>query len=152
MSSVIILLNGLLSTTALEFMTVITVYTQNAFYCDECTVVQMQDVQLQPDVLCAHSFSTDDDNDTEVEAIDVDTELSLVTECWVEPQSGTVCSSLDQHQHLQNLTYQEIPQAVSHLQHITEILMKFYCTCATYQSFRVTYFLLIFPHCRIVKS
>ncbi|XP_073726759.1 KICSTOR complex protein SZT2 [Misgurnus anguillicaudatus] len=58
------------------------------------------------------SFSTDDDNDTEVEAIDVDTELSLVTECWVEPQSGTVCSSLDQHQHFQNLMYQEIPQAI----------------------------------------
>ncbi|XP_051567306.1 KICSTOR complex protein SZT2 isoform X8 [Myxocyprinus asiaticus] len=58
------------------------------------------------------SFSTDDDNDTEVEAIDVDTELSLVTECWVEPQSGAVCSSLDQHRHFQNLTYQEIPQAI----------------------------------------
>ncbi|XP_051752383.1 KICSTOR complex protein SZT2-like isoform X3 [Ctenopharyngodon idella] len=58
------------------------------------------------------SFSTDDDNDTEVEAIDVDTELSLVTECWVEPQSGAVCSSLDQQRHFQNLTYQEIPQAI----------------------------------------
>ncbi|XP_051562300.1 KICSTOR complex protein SZT2-like isoform X5 [Myxocyprinus asiaticus] len=58
------------------------------------------------------SFSTDDDNDTEVEAIDMDTELSLVTECWVEPQSGTVCSLLDQHRHFQNLTFQEIPQAI----------------------------------------
>lgn len=59
------------------------------------------------------SFSTDDDNDTEVEAIDVDTELSLVTECWVEPQSGAVCSSLEQQRHFHQLTYQEIPQAVS---------------------------------------
>ncbi|XP_052454907.1 KICSTOR complex protein SZT2 isoform X6 [Carassius gibelio] len=58
------------------------------------------------------SFSTDDDNDTEVEAIDVDTELSLVTECWVEPQSGAVCSSLEQHRHFQTLSYQEIPQAI----------------------------------------
>ncbi|XP_039512385.1 KICSTOR complex protein SZT2 isoform X13 [Pimephales promelas] len=58
------------------------------------------------------SFSTDDDNDTEVEAIDVDTELSLVTECWVEPQSGSVCSSLDQQRHFHNLTYQQIPQAI----------------------------------------
>ncbi|KAL1273378.1 hypothetical protein QQF64_029240, partial [Cirrhinus molitorella] len=58
------------------------------------------------------SFSTDDDNDTEVEAIDVDTELSLVTECWVEPQSGAVCSSLEQQRHFQKLTYQEIPQAI----------------------------------------
>ncbi|XP_036427345.1 KICSTOR complex protein SZT2 isoform X5 [Colossoma macropomum] len=58
------------------------------------------------------SFSTDDDNDTEVEAIDVDTELNLVTECWVEPQSGTVWSPSDQHRHFRNLTYQEIPQAI----------------------------------------
>ncbi|XP_042581145.1 KICSTOR complex protein SZT2-like [Cyprinus carpio] len=59
------------------------------------------------------SFSTDDDSDTEVEAIDVDTELNLVTECWVEPQSGAVCSSLEQQRHFQKLTYQEIPQAIS---------------------------------------
>ncbi|XP_048108666.1 KICSTOR complex protein SZT2 isoform X5 [Alosa alosa] len=58
------------------------------------------------------SFSTDDDNDTEVEAIDVDTELNLVTECWVEPQSGTVLSTLEQQRHLLGLTYQEIPQAI----------------------------------------
>ncbi|KAM9478046.1 KICSTOR complex protein SZT2-like isoform 5-T5 [Salvelinus alpinus] len=58
------------------------------------------------------SFSTDDDNDTEVEAIDVDTGLNLVTECWVEPQSRTVWSPRDQHRHFQELTYQEIPQAI----------------------------------------
>ncbi|KAM7388831.1 hypothetical protein PAMP_024978 [Pampus punctatissimus] len=58
------------------------------------------------------SFSTDDDNDTEVEAIDVDTELNLVTECWVEPQSGTVMNCMDQHRHFQGLKYQEIPQAI----------------------------------------
>ncbi|XP_018594122.1 KICSTOR complex protein SZT2 isoform X2 [Scleropages formosus] len=58
------------------------------------------------------SFSTDDDNDTEVEAIDLDTELNLVTECWIEPQCGVVWSSSEQHRHLQGLTYQEIPQAI----------------------------------------
>lgn len=58
------------------------------------------------------SFSTDDDNDTEVEAVDMDTELNLVTECWVEPQSGTVMNCMDQHRHFQGLKYQEIPQAV----------------------------------------
>ncbi|XP_044054476.1 KICSTOR complex protein SZT2 isoform X4 [Siniperca chuatsi] len=58
------------------------------------------------------SFSTDDDNDTEVEAVDVDTELNLVTECWVEPQSGTVMNCMDQHRHFQGLKYQEIPQAI----------------------------------------
>ncbi|XP_065812120.1 KICSTOR complex protein SZT2 [Labrus bergylta] len=58
------------------------------------------------------SFSTDDDNDTEVEAVDVDTELNLVTECWVEPQSGTVMNCMEQHRHFKGLKYQEIPQAI----------------------------------------
>ncbi|XP_037624889.1 KICSTOR complex protein SZT2 isoform X2 [Sebastes umbrosus] len=58
------------------------------------------------------SFSTDDDNDTEVEAVDVDTELNLVTECWVEPQSGIVMNCMDQHRHFQGLKYQQIPQAI----------------------------------------
>ncbi|XP_053717013.1 KICSTOR complex protein SZT2 isoform X1 [Synchiropus splendidus] len=58
------------------------------------------------------SFSTDDDNDTEVEPVDQDTELNLVTECWVEPQSGTVTNCTWQHRHLEGLTYQQIPQAV----------------------------------------
>ncbi|XP_032381667.1 KICSTOR complex protein SZT2 isoform X2 [Etheostoma spectabile] len=58
------------------------------------------------------SFSTDDDNDTEVEAVDMDTELNLVTECWVEPQSGIVMNCMDHHRHFQGLKYQEIPQAI----------------------------------------
>ncbi|KAK5869415.1 hypothetical protein PBY51_024133 [Eleginops maclovinus] len=58
------------------------------------------------------SFSTDEDNDTEVEAVDVDTELHLVTECWVEPQSGIVMNCMDPHRHFQGLKYQEIPQAI----------------------------------------
>lgn len=75
-------------------------------------------IQLQlpfSNLLCLSwetSFSTDDDNDTEVEAVDLETELNLVTECWVEPQSGTVMNCLDQHRHFQGLKYQEIPQAV----------------------------------------
>uniref|UniRef100_H2ZXQ3 Uncharacterized protein n=1 Tax=Latimeria chalumnae TaxID=7897 RepID=H2ZXQ3_LATCH len=59
------------------------------------------------------SFSTDDDNDTEVEAIEYDTELNLVTECWVEPQSGHVTSPSENHRHLNGLSYLEIPKAVS---------------------------------------
>lgn len=35
-------------------------------------------------------FSTDDDNDVEVEALEGDSELNLVTEVWVEPQHGRV--------------------------------------------------------------
>lgn len=74
-------------------------------------------LQRNPDeqrscLLLDHSFSTDDDNDTEVEAVDMDTELNLVTECWVEPQSGFVMNCADQHRYFQDLKYQEIPQAV----------------------------------------
>ncbi|CAH2310511.1 Hypothetical predicted protein [Pelobates cultripes] len=58
------------------------------------------------------SFSTDEDNDTEVEAIDQDSELHLVSECWVEPQSGHVMASSDSWRHLQGLKYSEIPQAL----------------------------------------
>ncbi|MED6245812.1 hypothetical protein ATANTOWER_008559, partial [Ataeniobius toweri] len=58
------------------------------------------------------SFSTDDDNDTEVEAVDIDSELNLITECWVEPQSGSVMNCMDQHRHFQGLKYQDIPQAI----------------------------------------
>ncbi|XP_020638877.3 KICSTOR complex protein SZT2 isoform X4 [Pogona vitticeps] len=58
------------------------------------------------------SFSTDDDNDTEVEAIDVDMELNLITECWVEPQSGCVEGAVDSWRHLQGLPYQKIPKVL----------------------------------------
>uniref|UniRef100_A0A8C5Q215 SZT2 subunit of KICSTOR complex n=1 Tax=Leptobrachium leishanense TaxID=445787 RepID=A0A8C5Q215_9ANUR len=58
------------------------------------------------------SFSTDEDNDTEVEAIEQDAELHLVSECWVEPQSGHVMSSGGSWRHLHGLTYPEIPQAL----------------------------------------
>uniref|UniRef100_A0A8C3T1F6 SZT2 subunit of KICSTOR complex n=1 Tax=Chelydra serpentina TaxID=8475 RepID=A0A8C3T1F6_CHESE len=58
------------------------------------------------------SFSTDDDNDTEVEAIEMDTELNLVTECWVEPQSGHIGSTAENWRYLQGLSYQKIPKAL----------------------------------------
>ncbi|XP_066232164.1 KICSTOR complex protein SZT2 isoform X4 [Saccopteryx leptura] len=58
------------------------------------------------------SFSTDDDNDVEVEALEGDSELSLVTEVWVEPQYGRVGPGPESWKHLQNLTYSEIPRAL----------------------------------------
>ncbi|VTJ60892.1 Hypothetical predicted protein [Marmota monax] len=58
------------------------------------------------------SFSTDDDNDVEVEALEGDSELNLVTEVWVEPQYGRVGPGPESWKHLQNLTYSEIPQAL----------------------------------------
>ncbi|XP_075472186.1 KICSTOR complex protein SZT2 isoform X4 [Ascaphus truei] len=58
------------------------------------------------------SFSTDEDNDTEVEAIEQDTELHLVSECWVEPQSGHVMGNSENWKHLQGLSYSEIPQTL----------------------------------------
>ncbi|XP_039179309.1 KICSTOR complex protein SZT2 isoform X6 [Crotalus tigris] len=58
------------------------------------------------------SFSTDEDNDTEVEAIEVDMELNIVTECWVEPQSGYVDGVQESWQYLDGLSYQKIPKAI----------------------------------------
>lgn len=52
----------------------------------------------------------------EVEALEGDLELNLVTEVWVEPQYGQVGPGPDCWKHLQDLTYSEIPQAVSDLQ------------------------------------
>lgn len=79
------------------------------YRCDIGPVTEAQPLFLS---MRHSSFSTDDDNDTEVEAVEVDTELNLVTECWVEPQSGSVMNCMDQHRHFQGLRYQEIPQAV----------------------------------------
>uniref|UniRef100_A0A8C6DFR9 SZT2 subunit of KICSTOR complex n=1 Tax=Moschus moschiferus TaxID=68415 RepID=A0A8C6DFR9_MOSMO len=58
------------------------------------------------------SFSTDDDNDVEVEALEGDSELNLVTEVWVEPQYGRVGPGPESWRHLQDLTYCEIPRAL----------------------------------------
>ncbi|XP_040830269.1 KICSTOR complex protein SZT2 [Ochotona curzoniae] len=58
------------------------------------------------------SFSTDDDNDVEVEALEGDSELNLVTEVWVEPQHGRVGPGPESWRHLQDLMYSEIPQAL----------------------------------------
>ncbi|XP_037356879.1 KICSTOR complex protein SZT2 isoform X2 [Talpa occidentalis] len=58
------------------------------------------------------SFSTDDDNDVEVEALEGDSELNLVTEVWVEPQYGRVGPGPETWKHLQDLTYAEIPRAL----------------------------------------
>ncbi|KAG8132270.1 hypothetical protein E2320_010139 [Naja naja] len=58
------------------------------------------------------SFSTDEDNDTEVEAIEVDMELNIVTECWIEPQSGYVDGVQESWQYLHGLSYQKIPKAI----------------------------------------
>ncbi|XP_022353158.1 LOW QUALITY PROTEIN: KICSTOR complex protein SZT2, partial [Enhydra lutris kenyoni] len=58
------------------------------------------------------SFSTDDDNDVEVEALEGDSELNLVTEVWVEPQYGRVAPGPESWKHLWDLTYSEIPRAL----------------------------------------
>lgn len=49
----------------------------------------------------------------EVEALEGDSELNLVTEVWVEPQYGRIGPGPESWKHLQDLTYSEIPQAVS---------------------------------------
>lgn len=39
-------------------------------------------------------------------------ELNIVTECWVEPQSGYVDGVQESWQYLHGLSYQKIPKAV----------------------------------------
>lgn len=51
----------------------------------------------------------------EVEALEGDSELNLVTEVWVEPQYGRVGPGAESWKHLRDLTYYEIPRAVSDL-------------------------------------
>ena len=41
-------------------------------------------------------------------------EVQLVTEIWVEPQSGVVAGVNQELQYLEGLTYEQIPKAVSH--------------------------------------
>lgn len=70
------------------------------------------------------SFSTDDDNDVEVEALEGDSELNLVTEVWVEPQYGRVGPGPESWRHLRDLTYSEIPGAVSGLRSTPPLLTR----------------------------
>lgn len=61
----------------------------------------------------------------EVEALEGDSELNLVTEVWVEPQYGRVGPGPESWKHLQDLTYSEIPQAVSDPRTVPRFLIDY---------------------------
>lgn len=67
-----------------------------------------------------------------------DSELNLVTEVWLEPQYGRVGPGPESWRHLQDLTYSEIPQAVSDPRTIpcliTSPLLGDYCLCVSFES------------------
>lgn len=60
----------------------------------------------------------------EVEALEGDSELNLVTEVWVEPQYGRVGPGPESWRHLRDLTYSEIPGAVSGLRSTPPLLTR----------------------------
>ncbi|CAM1294269.1 Uncharacterised protein r2_g361 [Pycnogonum litorale] len=57
--------------------------------------------------------SQSDDDGDDMDAVEADGELQIVTECWVEPQFGFVTNSTPERKYLEGLTYQQIPSAVS---------------------------------------
>ncbi|XP_030851684.1 KICSTOR complex protein SZT2, partial [Strongylocentrotus purpuratus] len=63
-----------------------------------------------------------DDQDTS----EADGRLQLVTECWIEPQSGTIIDPPKQCQFLDGLTYQTIPRVMFPMdQRIISVLLNF---------------------------
>ena len=61
----------------------------------------------------SHSNSdVDDDEGDDQDTSEADGRLQLVTECWVEPQSGTIIDPPKQCQVFNGLHYYAIPRAV----------------------------------------
>lgn len=61
--------------------------------------------------------SLSDDEDNEMETTEADGELQLVTECWVEPQCGSVVDCPSPTRYLNRKQYTEIPQALFEKDH-----------------------------------
>ncbi|XP_022100207.1 KICSTOR complex protein SZT2-like isoform X2 [Acanthaster planci] len=63
-----------------------------------------------------------DDQDT----AEADGRLQLVTECWVEPQSGMACDVPSERDHFQNCSYKDVPQVLFPLdQEVISTLLTF---------------------------
>ena len=77
-----------------------------------------------------------DDSDT----AEADGRLQLVTECWIEPQSGTVFDLPPEQKHFHNATYKEIPSLMYPIDHevITTLLtyehLKAHCSSLVYSN------------------
>ncbi|CAG5136149.1 unnamed protein product, partial [Candidula unifasciata] len=51
------------------------------------------------------------EDDQETETTEADSEVQIVTECWVEPQYGICCNNTPERQHFNGLTYLDIAKA-----------------------------------------
>lgn len=66
--------------------------------------------EATPLIIVSCSLSEDDQ---ETETTEADSEVQIVTECWVEPQYGVCCNNTPERQHFNGLTYLDIAKAVS---------------------------------------
>ena len=57
---------------------------------------------------------SEDEANEESDAQDSEAQLEIVTECWVEPQAGTVCNSPHERRFFEGLDYQTLSESVSH--------------------------------------
>ena len=60
------------------------------------------------------------------ESTEADAELQIVTEVWVEPQYGQIANSAPERRHFDGISYQQLPQAVSHSSHSHSSLRPFH--------------------------
>ena len=58
------------------------------------------------------SPGVDENAELDIQPAEEDSMLQLVTECWIEPQSGIV-QATEHHKYLQGLAYDQVPNAVS---------------------------------------
>ncbi|XP_077980912.1 KICSTOR complex protein SZT2-like isoform X2 [Glandiceps talaboti] len=79
---------------------------------DEVYVCVMQYILFPPHTTTLRDSFTADEVDPEFDTPEADGELQMVTECWIEPQSGIVFNSPEERNYLENLSFKQVAQAV----------------------------------------
>lgn len=69
-------------------------------------------------------FSSDSDEETNPPS-ELDTELQMITEVWVEPQYGKVVPNESRTSYFNNKTYRQIAEAVSYFERLFKILFLY---------------------------
>ncbi|BFY99733.1 hypothetical protein BsWGS_02773 [Bradybaena similaris] len=83
----------------------------------DCKEEDSSDIQtcvVQYIIFPPHIKAIDDslsEDDQETETTEADSEVQIVTECWVEPQYGVCCNNTPERQHFNGLTYLDIAKA-----------------------------------------
>ena len=54
-----------------------------------------------------------------METTEADGELQIITECWIEPQYGTVVNSTPEREHFDGLHFHQLAHAVSYYASLT---------------------------------